>query len=196
MMTTPWISRLAALLLLAVVAAAGYEFFVAPIVAAYADTNQAIADARERLEHFQRLAATRPALAAQMAALVQRQAPHGYYLSGGTDAISAVALQDRLKQVIGVNGGTTRSIQPLPGVDEHGFRRVTVRVQLTATTESLFHIVYALEAGAPVVFVENLDVQSRAVLRPADGTRKKAPPEEPLLTVAFDLYGYLPIEGK
>jgi len=196
MLTTPWISRLAALLLLAVVAAAGYQFLVAPIVAAYAGTDQAIADARERLEHFQRLAATRPALAAQMAALLQRQAPHGYYLTGGTDALSAVALQDRLKQVIGANGGTTRSIQPLPGVDEHGFRRVTVRVQLTATTESLFHIVYALEAGAPVVFIENIDAQSRAVLRTAERAGAKAPPEEPMLTVAFDLYGYLPLEGK
>jgi hypothetical protein len=196
MLTTPWISRLAALLLLAVIAAAGYEFFVAPILAAYADTDQAIADARERLDHFQRLAASQPALAAQMATLVQRQAPHGYYLSGGTDALSAVALQDRLKQVIGANGGTTRSVQPLPGVDEHGFRRVTVRVQLTATTESLFRIVYALESGAPVVFIENIDAQSRAVLRTADRTGAKAPPEEPMLTVAFDLYGYLPIEGK
>jgi general secretion pathway protein M len=196
MLTTPWISRLAALLLLAVVAAAAYQLVVGPVVDAYADTRQAVADARDRLEHYERLAATRPALAAEMTALVQRQAPHGYYLSGGTDALAAVALQDRLKQVIGANGGTTRSIQPLPGVDEHGFRRVTVRVQLTSTTEALFHIFYALEAGSPIVFIENIDIQSRAVLRTADRSGAPPPPEEPVLTIAFDLYGYLPIEAK
>ena len=44
MLTTPWISRLAALLLLAVVAAAAYQLVVGPVVNAYADTRQAVAD--------------------------------------------------------------------------------------------------------------------------------------------------------
>ena len=198
MLTTPWISRLAALLLLAVVVAAGYEFILAPVIAAYADTAQAIADDRDRLEHLQRLAATRPALAKQMAEIEKRQAPKGYYLSGRTDAQAAAELQDHLNQVIAANGGTGRSIQPLPGVDEHGFQRVTVRVQLTATIESLFHIVYALEAGTPLVFIENISIQGRATLPIAeeDGETNASAKEEPALAVGFDLYGYLPVEVK
>jgi general secretion pathway protein M len=196
MLTTPWISRLVAILLVAVVAVAGYILLVEPIVDAYVEVDQAIANARERLEHFERLGATRPALAAQMAELERRHSSQGYYLSGGTDALAAAALQDRLKQVVEANGTTIRSIQPLPGADEEGFRRVTVRAQMTATTESLFRSVYTLEAGAPLVFIDNIDIQSRLARRAADAAGDSGLLEEPVLTVGFDVYGYLPLEAK
>jgi general secretion pathway protein M len=197
MLTTPWISRLAALLLLGVVLAAGYGFILAPVVAAYADTAQAIADARDRLAHYQRLAAMRPALARQMTEIEKRQAPQGYYLSGSTDALAAAELQDHLNQVIAAHGGTGRSLQPLSGEDEHGFRRVTVRVQLTATMDSLFHIVYALEASTPLLFIENISIQDPARLPIAeDDDWSASPPQETMLSVGFDLYGYQPVEVR
>jgi general secretion pathway protein M len=197
MLTTPWISRLAALLLLGVLLAAGYEFILAPVVAAYADTAQAISDTRDRLAHYQRLGAMRPMLAKQMAEIEKRQAPQGYYLSGSTDALAAAELQDRLNRVIAANGGTVNSIQPLSGTDERGFRRVTVGVEMTATTNSLFHIFYALEAGTPLVFIENISIQGWTSLSMAKKASAKAQaPEEPELDVEFDLYGYLPVEVK
>jgi general secretion pathway protein M len=194
MFTAKWISRLAALSLLVVVLAAIYSFVVEPTITAYAGADQAIAEANEQLEHFERLAATRPALSEQMAELKQRQASQGFYLSGGTDALAAAALQDRLKSVIEGNGGTVRSIQPLAGVDEQGFRRVTVRVQFTASTESMFRTVYALEAGTPLVFIEGLEIQSRIPRPSRDSVGEPSP--EPVLTAGFNLYGYLPVEAK
>ena len=196
MLTTPWISRLVALLLLFVVMAAAYVFVIDPLIAAYAKTSEAIADTRAYLERVERLAAMRPSLAKQVAELDHRGGSQGYYLSGGTDALAAAALQDRLKQVIDANGATLRSIQPLAGMDEQSFRRVTVRVQMTATTESLFHIVYMLEAGTPLVFIANIGIQNRMMRRTtisADGSELT---QEPILTVGFDLYGYLPLEAK
>lgn len=196
MVATPWVSRLVALLLLVLVMTAGYVFLVEPIVAAYADIDQAIADTRERAEHFERLGETRPALAAQMAELDRRQTSQGYYLSGGTDALTAAALQDRLKQVVEANGATIRSIQPLLGADEQGFRRVTVRVRMTATTASLFRSIYALEAGAPLVFIENIDIQSRLARRTKDVAGDGQLLQEPALTVGFDVYGYLLLKDQ
>jgi general secretion pathway protein M len=196
MLTTPWISRLVALSLLLAVMAAAYVFVIDPLVVAYAETDDAIADTRVYLQHVERLGATRPALAKQMAQLDRRHRSQGYYLSGGTDALAAAALQDRLKQVIDANGGTLRSIQPLPGMDEQGFRRVTVRVQMTATTESLFRTVYMLEAGTPLVFIENIGIQNRMVRRTKIQTDDSELTQEPILTVGFDLYGYLPLEAK
>lgn len=193
----PSVSRSVALLLLVVVAAAGYALLVEPIIAAYAETDRAIADTRERLEHFERLGARRPELSEQMAELERRQASQGYYLSGGTDALAAAGLQDRLKQVVEAHGATIGSIQPLPGADEQGFRRVTVRVQMTATTESLFRSVYALEAGVPLVFIDNIDVQSRLARRTTTGGDSDGELlHESVLSVGFDVYGYLPLEAK
>jgi general secretion pathway protein M len=196
MLTTPWISRLVALSLLLAVMAAAYVFVIDPLVVAYAETDDAIADTRVYLQHVERLGATRPALAKQMAELDRRHRSQGYYLSGGTDALAAAALQDRLKQVIDANGGTLRSIQPLPGMDEQGFRRVTVRVQMTATTESLFRTIYMLEAGTPLVFIENIGIQNRMVRRTKIQADDSELTQEPILTVGFNLYGYLPLEAK
>lgn len=196
MLMTPWISRSLALLLLGVVLAAGYVLLVKPIVATYAETDQAIAAARDRLEQFEGLGARRSALADQMAELERRRSAQGYYLTGVTDALAAAGLQDRLKQVVEANGATIRSIQPLPGADEQGFRRVTVRVQMTATTESLFRSVYALEAGAPLVFIDSIDIQSRLARGTTTDDNELDLLRGPVLAVGFDIYGYLLLEAE
>jgi general secretion pathway protein M len=192
MLSTPWVRRLVAIMLLPLVAAAIYVLIIDPVMIAYTETGTRIAEYRDQLAHLKRVAAMRPALVEQVTAFEQREDMDGLglYLSGGTDALAAVALQDRLKDVVGEGGGV-RSVQPLPGADEHGFRRVTVRVQMTATTASLFRVLYALEAGRPIVFVDNIIVQNRAA--PVTDQDASAPPvEDPALAVAFDLYGYLP----
>jgi general secretion pathway protein M len=191
MLTSPWIQRLAALMLVPLTVGAIYAFVIEPLMSAYRETETRIADTRAQLVHLRRLAEQRPALAAQVEALEHRQDSEGYYLAGGTDALAAVALQDRVKEVVGSGGGSVHSMQPLPGMEERGFRRVTVRVELTAATASLFYILYTLESGRPLVLVDNFGVQNRA--RPVVGQNGAQPAlEDPSLVVDFDLYGYLP----
>ena len=197
MFTTPWISRLTALLLLAVVMFGAHLFLVEPLVVGYDAIDREIDDAQEQLAHFERLAAMRPAIARQLQQAGSQQTAQGYYLNGGTDALAAAGLQDRINALVANNGGTLRSTQPMPGVEEQGFRRITLKVQLTATIEELFDTLYELESGAPILFVEDLDIQSRIVRRQ---TRDKAGVNEsqpiPLLAVAFDLSGYLPVQPE
>ena len=196
MFATPWISRLAALLLLVLAIGAAYVFLVEPVVVGYSETDRKIDDVRDQLSHFQRLAAMRPALAREVEQSAAKQTSQGYYLSGGTDALAAAGLQDRVNAVIEATGGALRSIQPMPGIDEQGFRRITLRVQMTATHEALFETLYALEAGATILFVENLDIQSRFIRRRNSETGTSEVPDAPLLTVGFDLSGYMPLEGE
>ena len=66
MLTTPWIGRLAAVLLLIAVIEAAYVFVVEPILIGYRETDQAIEEVDDQLSHFQRLAAMRPVLANQL----------------------------------------------------------------------------------------------------------------------------------
>lgn len=196
MFTTPWISRLAALLLLIVAMAAVYSFILDPIIVGYRETDRQIEDVRDQLSRYQRLAAARPALEQQIRQAASERTSDGYYLSGGTDALAAAGLQDRVNALVGEKGGVLRSIQPMPGVDEQGFRRITLRVQMTATIEVLFETLYGLESGTPMLFVENLDIQSRAIRRRSNEAGAQVAPEAPVLTVGFDLSGYMPIEGQ
>lgn len=196
MFTTPWISRLAAVLLLIAAIAAIYVFLAEPVIVGYRETDQEIEEVREQLSHFERLAAMRPALAKQMEQLRTPQTSQGYYLSGGTDALAAAGLQDRVNVLVEGTGGSLRSIQPMPGIDEQGFRRITLRVQMTGTIEALFETLYVLEAGTPVLFIEDLNIQSRFIRQRVSNAGGQEAPEAPLLTVGFDLSGYMPIENQ
>jgi general secretion pathway protein M len=193
---TPWISRLAALLLLIVAIVAAYSFILDPIIVGYGETDRQIEEVRDQLARYQRLAAERPALEQQIQQTENERTSDGYYLSGGTDAVAAAGLQDRVNALVGAKGGLLRSIQPMPGVDVQGFRRITLRVQMTATIEVLFETLYALESGTPMLFIENLDIQSRAIRRRSDETGVEAAPEAPVLAVGFDLSGFMPIEAQ
>ena len=181
-----------ALLLLALVLFGAYLFLVEPLVVGHDAIDREIGDAQEQLAHFERLAAMRPAVAQQLQQVDSQQTAQGHYLSGGTDALAAAGLQDRINALVAANGGTLRSTQPMPGVEEQGFRRITLKVQLTATTEQLFDILYELESGAPILFIEDLDIQSRIVRRQARAGASESQ-SIALLAVAFDLSGYLPV---
>ena len=196
MFATPWISRLAALLLLIVAIVAAYSFILDPIIVGYGETDRQIEEVRDQLARYQRLAAERPALEQQIQQATNERTSDGYYLSGGTDALAAAGLQDRVNALVGAKDGLLRSIQPMPGVDDQGFRRITLRVQMTATIEVLFETLYALESGTPMLFVENLDIQSRAIRRRSDETGVEAAPEAPVLAVGFDLSGFMPVEAQ
>lgn len=182
-----WISRLAAVLLLVGLAATAYVFVVPPLVAGYVGDREALADARERLGRYRRIAATRPDLEAQIDAMEDRGAARGNYLTGRTDALAAAELQNRVKKIIETNGGKLRSIQAVPGKADGAFQRVTIRVQLAAPIDSLYRTIYALEAEKPFLFLDNIDIGNRR-----RGRRKKTPDAtDPALTVRFDLFGYL-----
>lgn len=181
-----WVSRLAAIGLLAAVIAAVAVFAVMPTLQAYDDTEIALARAKEQVIGFERVARGRSAYAARLEELTARESASQVYLQGGTDALAAARLQDQVSGVIERHGGTVRSIQSLPGQDDEDFRRVSVRVQFTGTTESLFQAVYSLETARPFVFIDNLDIRNRRSRR-----RANQQSDNPALNVTLDLSGFV-----
>jgi general secretion pathway protein M len=196
MFTTPWVGRVAAVLLLLLVVGATYILILEPIVLGYRQIDRQIEETREQLVHYQRLAAMRPALEHQMKQSTAGATTASYYLSGGTDAVTAADLQKRVNALVQERGGSLRSIQPMPGTNEQGFRRITLRVQMTATNEVLFEILYALEAGIPILFIDNLDIRSRVIRLQVDEVARRGASDAPLLTIGFDLSGYMPVRAQ
>ena len=186
-MASGWVSRLAALALSAGVAFAFYLFVVAPIVAGYAETGAAVAQAAELLDRYRRVAAARPALQERLDALKARQSEIGTYLSGETDALAGAELQELVNTTVAKGGGGLRSVQILPVKADGGFRRIGVRVQMTATIAQVLRLLHGLEAGSTLLFVDNLEVSNRRARR-----RRNRPVElDPTLLVRLDLFGYL-----
>ncbi len=192
MMDLPkWVSRTAALSLLVFVIGALYLLLVSPVIEAYRSTDEASREALEQLARYEHISKTNPNRKAELEKLSKQQSRSGVYLAGDTDALAAAGLQEDVSAKIKKNGGKVRSMQILPVRTDGEFKRVSVRVQLTATLGSFARILYALESGKPYVFIDNLDVKNRRARKAKKGTE-----EDPELVIRFDLYGYLrPVLG-
>lgn len=184
-----WLSRIAAVVLLLLLLGGAYVLGVGPLIATYRQNEADLVEAQDLLSRLRSVAGTEDDLEEKVREIAERQALQSYYLTKETDALAAAELQDRIKVTVGENGGTIRSIQTLLGEDEDEFRRVTLRMQMTTTTEAFLRIIHALETGQPLLFVDNVDIQSRSTRRTGG-----QPATEPLLTVSLDLYGYRPPE--
>lgn len=184
-----WVGRLAAVSLLLMTVAAVYLLAIAPLVDSYRSNAEAIVDTRDLLARFERQAAARSDLEDRLEALRELVARQGHYLDGATYAVAAASLQDNVKAIVETQGGEVQSIQTMPSNANDDTGRVAIRVQSLMVVESLLYTLHRLEAGAPYLFVDNLEIQGRLSRRARLGEQED---EEPELLVWFDLFGYLP----
>lgn len=157
-----WASRLAAVTLLLAVAALAYAGVVMPLRAAYQDTRSELAQARELLGRYRAVAEQREALRTSLAELQRTQAESGLFVPGETGALAAAALQDRISVIARRTGGRVRSLQSLPAErSDDGLARVGMEAQIVADIRSLRHLLYELETGRPLLFVNRLETRGR-----------------------------------
>lgn len=182
----PWLSRAAALLLLAAVLGGLWAGLVAPLLAERAELQRALAENREQLARYLALSRGQEALRDRLAELEAAQADSGIYLSGDTDALVGAELQDIVNDRIEANGGRVRSVQILPVDTDGEFRRVGVRVQFQARIAELLRILHALESSDTTLFIDSLDVSNRRARRRGGGEDL-----DPELLIRLDMSGYL-----
>jgi len=177
------LSRLAALLLLLVVLAAGYVVIGVPIRHAYDQANREIAANRLQLAIAEREAQRRVATAAAL----QRGPDAGpLVLTAASDSSAAASLQTALQSILETHAAQLVSIETLPGAGAGGFRSVRLRVQFSTDHLGLPNVLHALEAGRPVVFLENLTIHARS---------SRATGVDRPLDVQVDLTAFRALEG-
>lgn len=104
-------------------------------------------------------------------------------------ALAANELQQRVVGLIENAGGTLVTVgidPPVTAEDESG-RRVVVQAVAELSNDSLQEVLYQLEAQAPFVFVENLQVSRLAQRSSGDA---EATPTSPRLSVDLRAAGY------
>ena len=163
-----------------------YATTAAPLISRYGDQRDSIAQMETRLAHYQRAAANLGARQARLEALKQRQSGQSGFLGGANDALAAVGIQNKIKELTGVSRATLKSIQVMPAVDEGKFRRITVRGQISTTIGGAQRLFYGLEAGQPLLFVDNVDIRARSE---NNRFRQRDEPDDQL-EIDFDVYGY------
>ncbi|MDG4555302.1 MAG: type II secretion system protein GspM [Candidatus Competibacter sp.] len=190
-----WGQRLGALALLLLVVA-GILYFVVGrgLIVSYRFYEERLEQQQVRLEQFERMAASREPIQQLIASIRQDRNITAQYLPQSAPPLAAADLQQRVKAVVEAVGGTLRSTQALPPVEEGNAVKVAVNVTVSGDTESLQKILYDLESQTPLLFVDNLDVSAREIRqrlpsgRLTDYTRVQ-------LNIQFEVSGYLRKEG-
>jgi hypothetical protein len=174
-----------ALLFAAVVVA--YGFIVAPFVDDFERDSQSIDQLQMVLARYRNAARELPDMTARLEELRRRGPAQAGYLEGQNETVTAAFLQDRLKALVQTYGGALKSTQVMTTTKDEGeAKRVTVRGELIATVATLQHVIYDLEAGLPILFIENHDV------RTVTGPRSAADPNQDVqIEIHFDVYGYM-----
>ncbi len=183
---SPPARRVLALGILIIVVALPYWLIVRPVLDRFAAVDSEIAEQQTMLQRYATIAGRLSTLESRLAAIKRDGVSADDYLVGNSEAIVAAELQNRLKTVIANADGKLASTQVLATTEEAGFRQITIRVRLNASIDGLRRVLYQLEAGRPLMFVDNLDVSSRQDRRRA-GERET----DPDLTITFDVYGFM-----
>lgn len=183
-------SRLLAVAVLILVLSAAYTLVIAPVWSAYRSYDVAIETLQDQLARYTRIARTRSTLEARLAAIGDRPAAGSDFLEGESDAITAAGLQQKVSDIIARAGARLLVAQVLDPDTEQGLRRIGLAVQFEGDSNALRQVLYALEGGQPVLFINALEVrEARAFGR----RRAKSGPER--LHVRIELYGYQEVAG-
>jgi general secretion pathway protein M len=182
----PLVGRGLAVLLLLIVVMTVLVAMVFPIIDSLADADRSNEEYRKALAHSRRLEFDLKNLAAQLVELRQVQSSQSGFLQGANESLATAQLQNRIKNLVETGGGELRSTQVLPVRDEGKFRRIIVRGQMAANTAALQRIFYDIESASPYLILDNIDIRARPSPRLQD-----AFPEDTMLDVRFDLYGYV-----
>lgn len=102
-------------------------------------------------------------------------------LIGGNEALAGAQLQELLKTIALNTGVMIESTQSLKTINEGKLQKITVRAQMIVSNRAFQKLLYALEAGKPYVYVENMDVKIQ---------NQSTDLAQDLLKITIDLYGY------
>ena len=102
-----------------------------------------------------------------MADITKKQEQQGYFNRQATDALASAEMQEFIKKTIVDAGGQLSSTQALPVTNKDAFKRITVSVRMTGSSQVLQSVLYKIETSEPLIIINQLDI------RPMRGTRNK-----------------------
>jgi hypothetical protein len=140
----------------------------------------------ELLARYRHLAESRAELKARLQEIQAKPAAQAGYLAGESESLVAAELQNLVRSTIERDGGRLESTQVLPPVSEGAFRRITLRVRMSADARGLFQIFYDLESSLPYLFLDGIDIASHE-----HRSARPSAEEGGNLSVGYDVYGFM-----
>lgn len=143
---------LAAGLTLALVGALWFGV-AAPLIGWYHDRAEELSQRRLLLAHMQALVQTLPDLERQPGGA---HATPAALLPGTTDALAAAAMQSAVQAMAAASGAELASMETLPAEARGGYRRIGLRVSLSASWPVLVELLHTAGQQQPRMLVDDL----------------------------------------
>ncbi len=151
----------------------------APLASWYADRSQALDALRSRAAREAALIATLPSLRAEADAAAKT--PTRAVLTGDSDAIAGAGLQEQVQTMATGNDAQLTSIETLPAEQSGQYRRIGVRVELSAQLPVVIALLKAVEEAEPSMLVDDI----RLTATPVASLNAQLP-----LDAAFTVYAF------
>jgi len=163
------------------VLAAAYLLIVKPLLDFYSQKAEILVERQELVRRLAVAAEQLPDLRAQLVELKSTANARKITIDGASDAIASANLQSRIGELAASTGVTIGSTEALTVENRGGYRRIGLRLALSAEYESIMRLLGAIQTVAPPLVISNL--QLHGVLR-ANGEPSTR------LEVAFEVYGF------
>ncbi|MDD4913410.1 MAG: type II secretion system protein GspM [Methylococcales bacterium] len=142
-----------------------------------------------RLQRQQKIIARKDLVAKNLEAVKARFQEQGYFSNRDTEALASADLQNIIKTTVTDAGGQLTSTQGLPGKTDNDFTKVSVRVRMTCTIETLRTVLHALTAATPVLIIDQIDIAPTRTGRPNHAKIKNEPSGQ--LNVSFQVVSFI-----
>jgi general secretion pathway protein M len=179
--------RLLAVAILVLLAGLGISVTVLPLWLANRHYQESIAALDNRLQELRRVATAGVGLQPRYEQLKRWQVSDVRYLTSDNESLAAAELQRIVKRIVTANQAEVLSTQILPPVREQGFTRVTLKVRMRGTLESLVSVFYSIETDKLFLFLDKVSIRALASRYQQGRIRTQQS-----LDLDFDLVGYMP----
>ena len=149
---------------------------ISPLVELFSENAEALARRRVLLHHMTDLVDTLPALQAaagiggtpggRVNADTGAGIPDGSFLDGSTDAVAGAALQQRIQEMAAGLGAVLSSTEALPATPVSGYRRIALRISLSAPWPVLIGLLQAVQQASPRMLIDDLQAHGTRTLTP------------------------------
>jgi hypothetical protein len=150
---------------------------VAPVVDWYRERGARLNELYARAAREHALIATLPAM--QKQAVEAAKTPTRAVLSGNTDAIAGAALQEQVRTMATAAAADLTSIETLPVEQAGAYRRIGVRVELTAKLPVVVDLLKAIDDAQPSMLADDVHLTAT----PTGGVNVPSLPLEASFTV-------------
>jgi len=151
----------------------------APLISWHAQFTEDLLRKQTLLRRMTDLAATLPELQRAEATAAARGPAPAAVLEGATDAIAGATLQGLVQEMAVRAGANLTSTEALPAEPRGGWRRIGLRVAVTAPWPALLHLLQSVEDATPRMLLDGLQLRRL----PVRARAAAVPPMEASFTV-------------